>query len=120
MPNPNIDTPTVVIAHARTHAEAGELLRRPFAPGAIGFRAMTKVTFNGVQYAGAQVAAFLGAQSVVQRLNHVVPGRWQQQFTPIPAELNPVSDRGQRGSGVGQPIGRRGTRRPARPRIARR
>jgi hypothetical protein len=94
MPNPNIDTPTVVIAHARTHAEAGELLRRPFAPGAIGFRAMTKVTFNGVQYAGAQVAAFLGAQSVVQRLNHVVPGRWQQQFTPIPAELNPVSDRG--------------------------
>ena len=94
MPHPNTDTPTVVIAPARTHAEAGELLRRPFAPGAIGFRAMTKVTFNGVQYAGAQVAAFLGAQSVVQRLNHVVPGRWQQQFTPIPAELNPVSDRG--------------------------
>jgi hypothetical protein len=79
---------------ARTHAEAGELLRRPFAPGAIGFRAMTKVTFAGVPYAGAQVAAFLGAQSVVQRLNHVVPGRWQQQFTPVPAELTPASDRG--------------------------
>ena len=28
---------------ARTHAEAAALLRRPFAPGAIGFRAMTKV-----------------------------------------------------------------------------
>jgi PD-(D/E)XK nuclease superfamily len=28
---------------ARTHAEAAVLLRRPFAPGAIGFRAMTKV-----------------------------------------------------------------------------
>ena len=69
-------------------------MRRPFAPGAIGFRAMTKVTLNGVQYGGAQVAAFLGAQSVVQRLNHVVPGRWQQQFTPVPAELTPSADNG--------------------------
>ena len=95
MPNPNTDTPTgAATAPARTHAEAGELLRRPFAPGAIGFRAMTKVTLNGVQYGGAQVAAFLGAQSVVQRLNHVVPGRWQQQFTSVPAELTPTSERG--------------------------
>ena len=97
-PNPTTDTTTAVAAPARTHAEAGELLRRPFAPGAIGFRAMTKVTLNGVQYGGAQVAAFLGAQSVVQRLNHVVPGRWQQQFTPVPAELTPSADNG-RGPG---------------------
>jgi hypothetical protein len=88
MSNPDPATPTTT-GPARTHAEAGELLRRPFAPGAIGFRAMTKVTLNGVQYGGAQVAAFLGAQSVVQRLNLVVPGRWQQQFTPVPAELTP-------------------------------
>ena len=95
MPNPTTDTTTTAMAApARTHAEAGELLRRPFAPGAIGFRAMTKVTLNGVQYGGAQVAAFLGAQSVVQRLNHVVPGRWQQQFTPVPAELTPSADNG--------------------------
>jgi hypothetical protein len=89
MPNPNTDTTTTATATApaRTHADAGELLRRPFAPGAIGFRAMTKVTLNGVQYGGAQVAAFLNAQSVVQRLNHVVPGRWRQEFTPVPAEL---------------------------------
>jgi len=91
MPNPITDTPTgAATAPARTHADAGLLLRRPFAPGAIGFRAMTKVTLNGVQYAGAQVAAFLGAQSVTQRLNHVVPGRWQQQFTPIPSDLAPA------------------------------
>jgi len=90
MPNPTTDTPTSpATAPARTHAEAGELLRRPFAPGAIGFRAMTKVTLNGVQ-----VAAFLGAQSVVQRLNHVVPGRWQQQFTPVLPELTPNGDNG--------------------------
>ena len=95
MPNPTTDTPTSpATAPARTHAEAGELLRRPFAPGAIGFRAMTKVTLNGVQYGGAQVAAFLGAQSVVQRLNHVVPGRWQQQFTPVLPELTPNGDNG--------------------------
>jgi len=93
-PNPTTDTTTAATAPARTHAEAGELLRRPFAPGAIGFRAMTKVTLNGVQYGGAQVAAFLGAQSVVQRLNHVVPGRWHQQFTPVPAELTPSADNG--------------------------
>ena len=42
---------------ARTHAEAAVLFRRPFAPGAIGFRAMTKVSYNGRPYAGAQVAA---------------------------------------------------------------
>ena len=55
-------------------------MRRPFAPGAVGFRAMSKVSLNGQPYAGAQVAAFLNAQSVVQRLNAVVPGRWRQQF----------------------------------------
>ncbi len=65
---------------ARTHAEAAALLRRPFAPGAIGFRAMTKVPYNGDPFGGAQVAAYIGAQSVLQRLNVVVPGRWRQEF----------------------------------------
>ena len=65
---------------ARTHAQAAELLRRPFAPGAIGFRAMMKVPLNGNPFGGAQVAAYIGAQSVLQRLNAVVPGRWRQEF----------------------------------------
>jgi hypothetical protein len=69
---------------ARTHAEAAAVFRRPFAPGAIGFRAMTKVPYKGEPYAGAQVAAYLGAQSVIQRLNAVVPGRWRQQFQSMP------------------------------------
>lgn len=65
---------------ARTHAQAAESFRRPFAPGAIGFRAMMKVPLNGNPFGGAQVAAYLGAQSVLQRLNAVVPGRWRQEF----------------------------------------
>ena len=48
---------------------------------------MTKVPFNGQPYAGAQVAAYLGAQAVMQRLNAVVPGRWRQQFQSVPAEF---------------------------------
>jgi hypothetical protein len=69
------------------------LFRWPFAPGAIGFRAMTKVPYNGQPYAGAQVAAYLGAQSVIQRLNAVVPGRWRQQFQSVPAEFVPAGTR---------------------------
>jgi hypothetical protein len=68
---------------ARTHAEAAELFRLPFAPGAIGFRAMMKVPLNGNPFGGAQVAAYIGAQSVLQRLNAVVPGRWRQEFKLI-------------------------------------
>jgi hypothetical protein len=78
---------------ARTHAEAAALFRRPFAPGAIGFRAMTKVPHNGQPYAGAQVAAYIGAQSVIQRLNAVVPGGWRQQFQTLPAEFAPAGGR---------------------------
>jgi len=76
-PNGSIELP------ARTHAEAAALFRRPFAPGAIGFRAMTKVPYNGDPFGGAQIAAYVGAQSVIQRLNAVVPGRWRQGFQVI-------------------------------------
>jgi hypothetical protein len=78
---------------ARTHAEAAALFRRPFAPGAIGFRAMTKVAYNGQPYAGAQVAAYIGAQSVVQRLNAAVPGHWRQHLQTIPPEFVPTGSR---------------------------
>jgi Rad52/22 family double-strand break repair protein len=76
---------------ARTHAQAAELFRRPFAPGAIGFRAMMKVPLNGDPFGGAQVAAYIGAQSVLQRLNAVVPGHWRQEFKPV--EPSPGSKR---------------------------
>src|SRR3954451_23685293 len=72
---------------ARTHADAITLFRRPFAPGAIGFRAMSKVPYDGDPWGGAQVAAYVGAQSVLQRLNCVVPGRWRMDFTPLGGEL---------------------------------
>src|SRR5215213_10047068 len=72
---------------ARTHAEATALFRRPFAPGAIGFRAMSKVPWNYDPWGGAQVAAYIGAQSVLQRLNCVVPGRWRMSFASLDAAL---------------------------------
>src|ERR1043165_6322412 len=72
---------------ARTHAEAIALLRRPFAPGAVGFRAMSKVPWNDDPWGGAQVAAYIGAQSVLQRLNCVVPGRWRMTFTGLDSGL---------------------------------
>ena len=78
---------TAAGAPARTHKDATELFRRPFAPGAVGFRAMTKVAYDGVPYAGALVAAYLNAQSVLQRLNHVVPGRWRMSFGPLDGDL---------------------------------
>jgi hypothetical protein len=57
----NID-PNTMTQPARTQAEPAVLFRRPFAPGAIGFRAMTKVAYKGEPYAGAQLAAYLGAR----------------------------------------------------------
>ena len=80
MPRTTSGTPS---PPARTHAEAAALLRRPFAAGAIGFRAMSKVPHNGDPFGGAQVAAYIGAQSVLQRLNAVLPGRWHQEFKSV-------------------------------------
>src|SRR5215207_149060 len=72
---------------ARTHQQAIELFRRPFAPGAIGFRAMSKVPYDGDPWGGAQVAAYIGAQSVIQRLNCVVPGRWTMSFGALDGDV---------------------------------
>ena len=83
MTNPNPESTAAIEPPARTHREAVLLFRRPFAPGAIGFRAMTQVACNGDAYGGAQVAADLGAQSGLQRRNTIVPGRWRQEFRPI-------------------------------------
>ena len=69
-----MSTPTAARATtpARTHAHAAELLRRPFAPGAIGFRAMTKVPLNGDPFGGAQVAAYIGAHEGAIGINWYV------------------------------------------------
>src|SRR5690349_3330127 len=72
---------------AQTHHQATNLFRRPFAPGAIGFRAMSKVPWGNDPYGGAQVAAYIGAQSVLQRLNCVVPGRWGMCFAALDGDL---------------------------------
>src|SRR4051794_19138689 len=85
MPQHSTAVPTA--PPARTHAEAITLFRRPFAPGAVGFRAMTKVPWNDDPWGGAQVAAYISAQSVLQRLNATVPGRWRMSFAPLDGDL---------------------------------
>jgi hypothetical protein len=80
---------------ARTHDEAIALFRRPFAPGAIGFRAMSKTAYNGDPWGGAQVAAYIGAQSVLQRLNLAVPGRWRMTFAGLDGDLLAAAADGQ-------------------------
>src|SRR3954467_5303696 len=87
--------PTSPAQPARTHHEALELFRRPFAPGAIGFRAMSKVPRGDDPWGGAQVAAYIGAQSVLQRLNCVVPGRWRMTFTALDGDLVAAAANGQ-------------------------
>jgi hypothetical protein len=104
---------------ARTHAEAAALLRRPFAPGAIGFRAMMRVPYDDNPVGGAHVAAYLSAQSVLQRLNAVVPGRWRMEFKLLPASAGatrrymtcrlgitlPIRDRGRDVEAVYEDVG---------------
>src|SRR3954470_22099310 len=80
---------------AHTHDHATNLFRRPFAPGAVGFRAMSKVAWGNDPYGGAQVAAYIGAQSVLQRLNCVVPGRWRMGFSPVDGDLLAAAADGQ-------------------------
>ena len=87
MPGSTPTPTTAATVPAATHAHAAELLRRPFAPGAVGFRAMTKVALDGDPYGGANIAAFIGAQSVMQRLNTVVPGCWRADRFPVAGEL---------------------------------
>jgi hypothetical protein len=88
-------TPAGPVPPARTHGEAVTLFRRPFAPGAVGFRAMSKVPWGNDPWGGAQVAAYIGAQSVLQRLNGVVPGRWRMSFTPLDGDLLAAAADGQ-------------------------
>src|SRR3954471_18309326 len=87
--------PSLAEPPARTHEEANALFRRPFAPGAIGFRAMSKVPWNEDPWGGAQVAAYIGAQSVLQRLNGVAPGRWRMSFAPVDGDLLAAAADGQ-------------------------
>src|SRR4051812_48361892 len=89
------DTAAGPVPPASTHDDAIALFRRPFAPGAVGFRAMSKVPWGDDPWGGAQVAAYVGAQSVLQRLNCVVPGRWRMSFAPIDGDLLAAAADGQ-------------------------
>src|SRR3954469_22309193 len=84
-----------LVPPALTHDQATPLFRRPFAPGAVGFRAMSKGAWGDDPWGGAQVAAYIGAQSVLQRLNCVVPGRWRMTFGALDGDLLAAAADGQ-------------------------
>ena len=56
---------------------------------------MSKVPWNDDPWGGAQVAAYIGAQSVLQRLNCVVPGRWRMTFAALDGDLLAAAADGQ-------------------------
>jgi hypothetical protein len=56
---------------------------------------MSKVAWGNDPYGGAQVAAYIGAQSVLQRLNCVVPGRWRMSFAALDGALLAAAADGQ-------------------------
>src|SRR4051794_41054347 len=80
---------------ARIHDQAIALFRPPFAPGAIRLRAMSKGPWGDDPWGGPQVAASIGAQSVLQRLNGVVPGRWRMSFAALDGDLLAAAADGQ-------------------------
>lgn len=81
------DGPRVV----QTHSEAVEQFRRPFGAGAIGFRILRQLTAGDVHRDGAVVVApYVRAQSVVVRLNNLVPGRWAMRFDEFQLDLNQI------------------------------
>src|SRR3954451_10999790 len=80
---------------ARTHDDAIALFRRPFAPGAVGFRAMSKAPWGDDPWGGAQVPAYTAAQSLLQRLNSVAPARWRMSFAPVDGPLLAAAADGQ-------------------------
>src|SRR3954447_16466623 len=80
---------------AHTHDQATNLFRRAFAPGAVGFRAMSKVAWGNDPWGGAQVAAYIGAQSVLQRLNCVAPGRGGRSSAALDGHLPAAPAAGQ-------------------------
>lgn len=71
---------------ATTHAEAAIQLRRPFAPGAIQFRALGNRQGPDKVWR-TEVAAYLSAHAIKQRLNAVVPGAWSASYHPVATEL---------------------------------
>jgi DNA helicase II / ATP-dependent DNA helicase PcrA len=87
MPTHNPATPSAV-PPATTHHVAARMFRRPFAPGAIGFRAMTRTPLADAPHGGAHVAAYLNAQSIVQRLNAVVPAGGARSSPRRPASCS--------------------------------
>ncbi|MDW5593007.1 hypothetical protein VSS74_01570 [Conexibacter stalactiti] len=75
----------------QTHSEAVEQFRRPFAAGAIGFRITHQLAAGDAYPDGAVVVVpYVRAQSVIVRLNSLIPGRWSMRFDEFQLDLNQI------------------------------
>lgn len=61
--------------------EAAPLLRRPFTPAAVKWRALSVLGKDEPK--GVQVAGYIDARLVIERLNMVVPDRWHDEYRPF-------------------------------------
>lgn len=75
----------------QTHSEAVEQFRRPFGAGAIGFRITRQLAPGDAYPDGAVVTVpYVRAQSVIVRLNSLIPGRWSMRFDEFQLDLNQI------------------------------
>jgi hypothetical protein len=75
----------------QTHSEAVEQFRRPFGAGAIGFRITRQLAPGDAYPDGAVVVVpYVRAQSVIVRLNSLIPGRWSMRFDEFQLDLNQI------------------------------
>lgn len=68
------------------YADAVKLFRRPFGWNAVKFRALVSLDV-GKPGGTALIAAYIDARLVIERLNLVVAGQWQEEYRPTNANV---------------------------------
>lgn len=66
---------------AETYTGAAPHLRRPFTPEAVRFK--VQATYPKNDPTGALVVGYIDARLVIERLNMIVPGLWQDDYEPV-------------------------------------
>lgn len=89
-PRPQQELQTQEAVVKQTFADAAAQLRAPFTPEAIRFKVQTVIKpRRGEEVArGAVLVAYIDARLVIERLNAVVPGSWQDSYFRVEGQPN--------------------------------